>query len=69
MASSSTSSVSCFNCEGSGVCVVYPHVESVVNADVLTWITHPSLAFREIQCPYCVEPSDGLDLPVFFFFW
>lgn len=58
----------CFNCGGTGTCIFYPYVESIVNADAGAWLDSPMLDWFEDYCPYCTPPH--LDTTTgMFFFW
>lgn len=62
--------IQCFNCFGSGTCIFYPTVESVVEVDASGWLLSPLLNWFEAECPYCQgegefpdddSDSEGLD--------
>jgi hypothetical protein len=55
-----TSAISCFNCDGSGITVLYPNVESIVKAGEEHFLLGPKLDFYEAICPYCQEPPPPL---------
>lgn len=48
----------CFNCNGRGTDILYPHVESVVYADAGAWLDSPILDWVVVPCAYCTE-DDG----------
>ena len=49
----------CFNCNGSGVGIFFPHVESLVLSDAdWHWFFAWDLAYEHRICPYC-DGEDG----------
>lgn len=59
----------CFNCDGAGTTIFYPHVESVVRVDAGTWLLSPLLEWFEDLCPYCEGEADLDEPPPFGFNW
>lgn len=52
----------CFNCDGTGLCVVYPQIHRMIMLRKERWILSPNLAWEIRECPYCDDNSTHFGL-------